>query len=92
MKEFIEKWEKIFKDNKYEMVSAFILYHMSCHSKYEELTTDEKVKLLGFAYRFYMNDITCTDLEKIIFTIMENYKGILEGKIDGTNLYILMEV
>ena len=33
MKEFIEKWEKIFKDTKYEMGSAFILYNMSCHEK-----------------------------------------------------------
>ena len=40
MKEFIKKWEKIFKDNKYEMGSAFILYNMSCHEKYQELKPD----------------------------------------------------
>ena len=86
-KEFINKWEKIFNDNKYEMFSAVILYNMSCHSAYDELTEDEKMQLLNYANEFYLKDESCIDLGKITDTIMNNYKDILSGKIDRYYLY-----
>lgn len=86
-KEFINKWEKIFNDNKYEMFSAVILYNMSCHSAYDELTKDEKMQLLNYANEFYLKDESCIDLGKITDTIMNNYKDVLAGKIDRYYLY-----
>ena len=91
MKEFIEKWEKIFKDNKYEMGSAFILYNMSCHEKYQELNEEQKEKILRFAYDVYLKDESCIDVGKIVDTIMENYEGILNGELDKTNIYCLID-
>lgn len=86
-KNFIEKWEKIFKENKFEMFSAIILYNMSCHSAYYELTDDEKIRLLNFANEFYLKDDNCIDLGKITDVILDNYRDILEGKISRNNLY-----
>lgn len=91
MKEFIKKWEKIFKDNKYEMGSAFILYNMSCHEKYQELNEEQKEKILSFAYDFYLKDESCIDVGKITDTIMDNYEGILNGELDKTNIYCLID-
>lgn len=87
MKEFIEKWEKIFKENKFEMFSAVILYNMSCHSAYEELTEDEKMQLLNYANEFYLKDESCIDLGKITDTVMEHKNEIIAGKIDRYDLY-----
>lgn len=91
MENFIEKWEKIFKDNKYEMLQAFILYNMSCNEKYEELNQEQKEKILNFAYEFYMKDESCIDIGKITDTIMNNYEGILNGKLDKSSIYCLMD-
>ena len=87
MKEFIEKWEKIFKENKFDMFSVVILYNMSCHSAYEELTEDEKMQLLNYANEFYLKDESCIDLGKITDTVMEHKSEIIAGKIDRYNLY-----
>ena len=86
-KEFIEKWEKIFNDNKFEMFSAVILYNMSCHSAYGELTEDEKMQLLNYANEFYLKDESGIDIGKITDTVLNNYKEILKGKIDRYYLY-----
>lgn len=86
-KEFIEKWEKIFKQNQFEMGMAFILYNMSCNEKYEELTIEEKQKLLEFAYKFYLQDENCIDIGKITDTVLENKDKIINGEIDKYNLY-----
>ena len=87
MKNFIEKWEKIFEDNKFEMFSAVILYNMNCNENYDNLSIEEKEKLLNFTYRFYMKDESCIDLGKITDTVMIYYKDILEGKISKAELY-----
>ena len=87
MKEFIEKWEKIFKENKFEMFSAVILYNMTCHENYDNLSIEEKEKLLDFAYGFYLKDESCIDLGKITDTVMEHKNEIIAGKIDRYNLY-----
>lgn len=86
-KKFIEKWEKIFNDNKFEMFSAVILYNMSCNSAYNELTEDEKMQLLNYANEFYLKDESGIDIGKITDTILNNYKDILSGKIDRYYLY-----
>lgn len=91
MKEFIEKWEKIFVDNKYEMLTAIILYNMSCHENYTKLNEEEKEKILNFAYNFYMKDESCIDMGKITDTIMENYESILNGQLDKSNIYCLLD-
>lgn len=85
--EFIKKWEKIFKDNKNEMFSAVILYNMNCNENYDNLSIEEKEKLLNFTYRFYMKDESCIDIGKIADTVMINYKDILAGKISRADLY-----
>lgn len=86
-KNFIEKWEKIFEENKFEMLMAEILYNMSCNENYCELSVEEKEKLLNFAYRFYMKDESCLDLGKITDTVMEHKNEIIAGEIDRYNLY-----
>lgn len=91
MENFIEKWEKIFEDNKYEMMSAIILYNMSCNEKYQELNQEQKGKILSFAYDFYLKDESCIDIGKITDTIMKNYEGILRGKLNKSNIYCLID-
>ena len=86
-KEFIEKWEKIFKENQFEMSMAFILYCMSCNEIYEELTIEEKQKLLKFAYEFYLKDENCIDLGTITDAVLENKDEILNGNIGRFTLY-----
>ena len=86
-KDFIEKWEKIFKENQFEMGMAFILYSMSCNEKYEELNIEEKQKLLDFTYKFYLQDEHCIDIGKITDTVLENKDKIINGEIDKYNLY-----
>ena len=90
MEEFINKWEKIFRENKYEMFSAVVLYNMSCNEKYEELNQEQKEKILKFAYDFYLKDEQSLDLGKIVDTIMKNYEGILDGELDKSNVYCLL--
>ena len=86
-KNFIEKWEKIFSENKFEMFTAIILYNLSCSENYNNLSIDEKIKILNYTYEFYLKDESCLYLGKITDTVMEHYKEILEGKIDRAELY-----
>ena len=72
-------------------ISPFILYNMSCHEKYQELNEEQKEKILRFAYDFYLKDESCIDVGKIVDTIMENYEGILNGELDKTNIYCLID-
>ena len=45
MKGFIEKWEKIFKENKFEMFSAIILYNMNCNEYINSLRLKNIIRL-----------------------------------------------
>lgn len=73
----IKGMEKIIKDYKYNLTSIFIVYNMQCNDNYEELTTEEKNKILNYIYEFYMKDETHLDIGFISDIIMNNYKMIL---------------
>ena len=77
MVEKIRKFEKIIKENDTAMLQIEVLYNMSCHDNYENLTDEQKEKLLGIIYNYYIKDETFTDMGHISDIVMENYKEIL---------------
>ena len=77
MVEKIRKFEKIINENKTAMLQITVLYNMSCHDNYENLTDEQKEKLLGIIYNYYIKDETFTDMGHISDIVMENYKEIL---------------
>ena len=83
----IEKFEKVIEQNKSGMFQIVVLYNMSCHENYAKLTDEEKEKILGFLYTLYMKDESNTDLGAFSDITMENYKKVLNGEIDKTNIY-----
>lgn len=77
MVEKIRKFEKIINENKTAMLQIIVLYNMRCHDNYENLTDEQKEKLLGIIYNYYIKDETFADLGHISDIVMENYKEIL---------------
>lgn len=77
MVEKIRKFEKIINENKTAMLQITVLYNMSCHDNYENLTDEQKENLLGIIYNYYIKDETFADLGHISDIVMENYKEIL---------------
>ena len=73
----IKYFEKVIKENKNAMLQIAILYNMSCHENYNELTDREKERILGAIYATYLKDESNTDLAKFSDIFMENYKKIL---------------
>lgn len=73
----IRKFEKIINENKTAMLQIEVLYNMSCSGVYEELNDEQKEKLLGIIYNYYIKDETFTDMGHISDIVMENYKEIL---------------
>lgn len=74
----IEYFEKIINENKNTMLQISILYDMSCHYNYENLTNREKEKLLGVIYSTYILDEFSTDMGKISGIVMTYSQEILE--------------
>jgi len=74
----IRKFEKIIKENDTAMLQIIVLYNMRCHDNYEKLTDEQKEKLLGIIYNYYIKDETFADLGHISDITMENYEEILE--------------
>lgn len=74
----IEKFEKIINENKSGMLQIIVLYNMSCSGTYEELNEEQKEKILGIIYNFYLKNETFEDLGHISDIVMENYKDILK--------------
>lgn len=77
MIEKIKSFEKIIEENQNAMLQITVLYNMSCHDNYSQFTDEQKEKLLGIIYNFYIKDETFTDLGHISDIVMENYKQIL---------------
>lgn len=75
--EKIRKFEKIINENKTAMLQITVLYNMSCHNNYENLTDEQKEKLLGIIYNYYIKDETFADMGHISDIVMGNYKEIL---------------
>ena len=73
----IRKFEKIINENETAMLQIIVLYNMSCFDTYKDLTDEQKEKLLGIIYNFYLKDETFTDMGHISDIVMENYKEIL---------------
>lgn len=86
----IRKFEKVIEENKSGFLQIIILYNMSCHGNYEEMTDKEKEKILGFLYNLYLKDETQTDLGKFSDLVMDNYKDFLQGKMTQNDIYILL--
>jgi len=78
MVEKIRKFEKIINENETAMLQIEVLYNMSCSGIYEELNDEQKEKLLGIIYNYYIKDETFTDMGHISDIVMENYEEILE--------------
>ena len=77
MVEKIRKFEKVIEENKFGMLQIIVLYNMSCHEHYNKLSDEEKEKLLGIIYNYYIKDETFADLGHISDIVMANYKTIL---------------
>lgn len=87
MVEKIRKFEKIIKENDTAMLQIIVLYNMKCHDNYENLTDEQKEKLLGIIYNYYIKDETFTDLGHISDIVMTDFRQILSlqdlGEYDG---------
>jgi hypothetical protein len=83
----IRKFEKVIEENKWGMLQIIVLYNMSCHDNYENLSDEQKEKLLGIIYNYYIKDETFTDLGHISDIVMADFKEILSlqdlGEYDG---------
>lgn len=77
MVEKIRKFEKIIKENETAMLQITVLYNMSCHDNYENLTDEQKEKLLGIIYNYYIKDETFTDMGHISDIVMADFREIL---------------
>lgn len=87
----IEKFEKIIKENKYEMIFLFILYNMQCHRIYKKLSDTDKYQLMNLIYEIYLDDERQMDIAIFSDTIMANYKKALNGEITKYNIYNFIE-
>lgn len=86
----IRKFEKVIEENKSGMLQIIILYNMSCHGNYEEMSDEQKEKILGFLYNLYIKDETSTDLGRFSDLVMDNYNEILNGTMTKIDIYNLM--
>ena len=77
MVEKIIKFEEIIKENDTAMLQITVLYNMSCHDNYNNLTDEQKEKLLGIIYNYYIKDETFADMGHISDIVMENKDEIL---------------
>lgn len=77
MVEKIRKFEKIIKENETAMLQIIVLYNMRCHDNYKDLTDEQKEKLLGIIYNYYIKDETFADLGHISDIVMANFREIL---------------
>lgn len=77
MIEKIRRFENIIKKNEATMLQIIVLYNMSCFDTYKDLTDEQKEKLLGIIYNFYLKDETFTDMGHISDIVMANYNEIL---------------
>lgn len=73
----IRKFEKIINENETAMLQIIVLYNMSCFDTYKDLTDEQKEKLLGIIYNYYIKDETFTDMGHISDIVMANYNEIL---------------
>lgn len=87
MKDKILEFEEIFRQNIHCMYEMTVLYHLWCHENYSKLNIEEKEKILNFTYNIYLDDEGHYDIGTIADTIMENYKDVLNGKMDKYNFY-----
>ena len=78
MIEKIKRFENIIKKNEATMLQIIVLYNMSCFDTYKDLTDEQKEKLLGIIYNYYIKDETFTDMGHISDIVMANYEEILE--------------
>ena len=87
MVEKIRKFEKIIEENEWDMLQIIVLYNMSCHDNYIFLSDEQKEKLLGIIYNYYIKDETFTDLGHISDIVMADFKEILSlqdlGEYEG---------
>jgi hypothetical protein len=60
----IEKFENVINENKSAMLQIIVLYNMSCSGTYEELSQEQKEKLLGIIYNFYLKNETLKTIDQ----------------------------
>lgn len=73
----IRKFEKIINENETAMLQIIVLYNMKCHDNYENLSDEQKEKLLGIIYNYYIKDETFADLGHISDIVMADFREIL---------------
>lgn len=88
--EKIKKFEKIINEIDIDMTKMYILYNMSCHDNYENLSDTQKDKLIDFIYDIFMDDETNTYTGIWSDLVMDNYKKVLNGKMDDYDIRMLL--
>ena len=88
--ERIKKYEKLINENENDITKIYILYNMSCHDNYEKLNNAQKDKLIDFIYDIFMDDDTNTYTGIWSDLVMDNYKKILNGKMDDYDIRMLL--
>jgi hypothetical protein len=87
-----EKWDKIIKENKYDMLSIIIYYNLQCNEDFKNLKKNDIIILMQFIYKAYLKDESHIDVGYICDKALENKKEILKNDVNVFNTWDLLEV
>lgn len=86
-----EKWDKIIKENKYDMLFLEIYYNLTCNEEFKTFTDKEKETLIHFIHRAYLKDETHSDLGYMCDAAI-GYKNKILKNSDTFSTYDFLEV
>ena len=69
------------------------LYIVSClrdHERWEDLTIEERARLVNFTHEMWLKQEMCLDIGCICDSVWENRKNILNGKIDKWKFFNIL--
>lgn len=78
-------YDKIIKNNKYNMQDLIIYYSLTCNDLFKDLklSDDNLDYLISFIYNAYLKDEQHTDLSYICDKALENVESILKNRTDS---------
>mgnify|MGYP006978924225 CR=1 FL=1 len=78
-------YDKIIKNNKYNMLDLIIYYSLTCNDLFKDLKLNDNDLdyLIDFIYNTYLKDEQHTDLSYICDKALENVESILKNRTDS---------
>lgn len=83
-----KKFDEIIKENKYNMLFFEIYYNLTCNNdlKLDELTQEQKEKIIFLIHDAYLKDENFTDLAHICDVLVENLDDALNDNLTKWDL------